>query len=492
MIVAELAARLGLKVDKGAWDEGTKRISAMKVAIAGGLSLAVGFAINKFKDLAKEAIDYGSNLDDATHKTGVSSQFLEELSFAAGGVTDKLSEVSAAATKFGIQLQGAIENPAGPAAKALKELGISLDDPRVKMRDVEGLLGTVSERFAGMADGAEKNAIAVALMGKSGANLSQALTELAEKRKEFDEVGGALSTNQRKGLDDVGDSLGKLSRDWEILKVRAIAAIAPTIKTMVDRATEFLVKNQEVIKKVIGQVVTALTRAFEWLVEKFGQVSEWVTAHRDDIAKAFDGAVVAVLLLGRVLNNIIGRLTIVGRWLGEFAAKTVIWFQGVIEWASAAYVAVAEFLAKVGEVGEGVGEFFVGVGESVKAVWEQIIGWIEDKVNWIAGKAEWIANKLGLTDVGSSIQKIATGGIPTATPSPVDAFTRAFSVTSAPAAAAASNSNVTVNGAPVNISVTPTPGMNAVDLAKLVAQKTKEVMDAQLRVAHETLVTVGG
>jgi len=488
MIVAELAAKLGLKVDKGAWAEGTQRISAMKTAVAAGLTVALGLAVNEFKKLAEEAVDYGSKLDDANRKTGVSSQFLEELSYSAGGVSQKLDTVAGALTKFGLHLEDAVKNPTGDAAKALKELGISLDDPRVQLGDIEGVANQVAVAFESMSDGGQKNALAMALMGKTGPELSQALSELSEKRKEFAAVGGPLTNKGRMGLDAVGKSIAKLSRGWQALKTKAIAAVAPELRQLVNSITDFFVKNRAAITKTIGDVTRALASAVLAVVHAFQAVADWADRNKETISRVWAGLVLALKVTGQLIGWVVTKFIGLSEWLGETAAKVALWVSSV-------YDAVTGFLNGVRNIGLEIGAFFVGVGNGIKAAWEQIIGWIEEKVAWVTDKVEAITgvfSKIGksIGNAGSAVGDFFTGNQPAPSgPTVTDAFTRGFAASAPPPVS--SNNTTTINGAPVTVNVTPTPGMDVTELAKLVATKTREVIDMQLRAAHETLVTVG-
>lgn len=488
MTVAELAAKLGLDVDKGAWAEGTKRISAMKVAIAAGLTVAIGAAIGKFKELALEAADYGANLDDAARKTGASTQFLEELAFAAGGVEENLGRVSDSMLKMSLQLKMAVKNPASDAAQALKKLGISLDDPRVQMGDVEGIANQVAFAFENMSDGVEKNFIAMSLMSKSGPELSKAFSELSEKRKTFAELGGALTDREVGGLDSVKESIENLAAGWTALKTKAIAAVAPELAKLGQTMTQFFIKNRESISKAIGTIVKTLASAFVGIVKAFQAVSEWVDRNRDTITKVWTGLVVTAKVLGQLIGWLVTKLIGFSQWLGETVAKIVLWVESVRD-------AVGGFFTSVKAIATQVQDFFVGVGATIMAVWERIIGWVQDKVEWVTDKVKVVTG--ALSKIGGAIGGAAnavgdffTGdrsSQPQATVT--DAFTRGFAASAPPPA---NGNNVTsITGSPVTVNVTAGNGMNPVELARMVAQKTKEVMDAQLRTTHETLVTVG-
>src|SRR3990167_4073897 len=72
----------------------------------------------------------------------------------------------------------------------------------------------LADAFAGMEDGANKTALAMAIFGRSGANILPVLSEgaagIARLKDEAKAMGVALSEDQIKKLDDYGDTIDKI------------------------------------------------------------------------------------------------------------------------------------------------------------------------------------------------------------------------------------------------------------------------------------------
>lgn len=493
--VEEFFARLGLQVDEKAWKKGTERITAAKVAVLAFATVAAKRAAGAFKELAAEAIDYGSTLEDIRIKTGVNSQFLETLGFAAGGGVEGLQKASGALTKFGIVLKGAIEKPTSEASEALAKLGISMDDPAVQMGDLQEIMERASAKFAEMGNGAEKNAILVSLMGKSGADVSQILTELTEKTEDFNAAGGALADEEREALDGTGDVLGKASEAWDNLKRKAIAGIAPEIKKMADSVMKFFEENRAEIQAGLRAVVTFLADGARWVIGAFDKVTKWIRENKKIIGDTFVmiGKTIKAVVVG--IGWLVDALKWVGRVLGESAAQLTLWFMAMMDWFGRVgdwfgevkgYF--AEFFGYVEEVGTGIESFFVGIGRGIRAIWEEVIGWVEEKVGWVKTQAKWVADKFSFGSksdyaanlIGNSMADVRAlaSGQPAQQP-----WGFATNAVVPPSRVAPS---ITAGG----VSITMNAGAltDPAAAADMIGKRVKEVLDTQWRNAAATLI----
>src|SRR3990172_99758 len=176
-----------------------------------GRSLAGLVSVGALANLARSAIQLGSDLDDASKKFGVSASELSKLQYVA-----KLSGVQfedlGGAFKFMAKSIAEAENPTSDAAIAFKAMGISMSE--LKSLSPNEIFMRLADAFAGMEDGANKTALAMAIFGRSGANILPVLSEgaagIARLKDEAKAMGVALSEDQIKKLDDYGDTLDKI------------------------------------------------------------------------------------------------------------------------------------------------------------------------------------------------------------------------------------------------------------------------------------------
>jgi hypothetical protein len=345
--------------------------ASIKTWIGGALQHAAGNLIsqgvNSFSESIKSTMDLGGRLDTLQKKTGVSARFLQEFAYSAGGVSEKLDEISGATVKFGLGLEGAIKDKKGPFVDAMKSLGISMDDPMIKMRDVEGLTLRVAEGFAVMGNGTKKQAVAAALYGKSGSEVIKPLSELIEKTKEFNEIGGGISDEQIAGLATTGDKVQKLGTSWSMLKGRAAAALAPMLGELADKITNWIAKNKKTIENGIVKVTGFLIKAAEFVGEAFTAISDWVSENKETIVSFFKIVGGVLGFIGKVVGLVATGLKIIGTLIGFVAAKIVRGFQSA--W-------------------RGIKGFFTSIGSAIETAFNKTLKFADDILKKIKGVAK--------------------------------------------------------------------------------------------------------
>ncbi len=182
-----------------------------KVALAAGAAAAaVGVAMVA---MGKSAIDAADKLNDLSKQTGISTESLSQLQYAAEQSGTDLEGLTTGLRKF-VRESTDAASKAGAARDAFDLIGVSVQDAAGNLRPTEQLLLDVAERFSQYQDGAAKAAFAQELFGKSGAALIPFLNEgrvgIERLMKEADRFGLTLKGTTAQAADDFNDNLGKL------------------------------------------------------------------------------------------------------------------------------------------------------------------------------------------------------------------------------------------------------------------------------------------
>lgn len=304
-VVADLVAKLGLKPDVASWNKGDELIGKVKAALVA----FTGYQIVKGVGNAIMAtVELGGHLDDLSQKTGVSVEALQEWGFAAGTVGISMDEVGDGISKFSRGLDLATRTGKGPAADALKRLGIDFQSTAFKSLSLNDKVLEFADRLADVKDPGAKAKIAVDAFGKSGANLiplfNQGKDGLAELTAEFKEF--ELTTKDVGTLDKFGDDIDKTKATLTGLKNQALVQIVPLLQEMLTGFREWVTVNKELIKSTIQTIVEGLITAFGYLKDAIGVVV--------DVIKFF------------IDNAELGKsvLTALGVIIGVFAANAAI------------------------------------------------------------------------------------------------------------------------------------------------------------------------
>lgn len=205
--------------------------------LAAGALAAVGVsavgAVAGFNALINGAADF----QDIAEKTGASAEALASFGTAAGTAGTTVATIGDAMNKLTKNLTG-VDDESKAAGAALGALGLNLQD--FKKLSPEAQIEAISKSLAGFADGPGKAAVAMALLGKSGAELLPFL-------KALEEQGGRqiiLTQQQIELADEYADKQAKakaeLQQYAQALATEALPSITAFMGALTDTAKEML------------------------------------------------------------------------------------------------------------------------------------------------------------------------------------------------------------------------------------------------------------
>ena len=211
------------------------------------------------------------------------------------------------------------------AAALFKAMGIDLRNAKGQVKGLEESLEDIAERFARNADEEEKNAAALLLFGKAGADLLPFLNRGRDGIRQWREENArfrATTREQAESLGELDTAYKRLDKAGSGLSMRISAALAPALTRVVNWTTEWIVANREFIGQYFDRKVLAIEKAFDAVASAARKVlevpivQEW--AKGVDVGTAFD------LALGGL------GLTMAGPVLAAFGAVTkAIWKMNV-------------------------------------------------------------------------------------------------------------------------------------------------------------------
>jgi hypothetical protein len=196
-------------------------MEAARVAAIGSLTAIVGAALVLDRQLQSIA-----GFQDLADKIGDSAQEVASLKLAADLSGVSLENVASASVKLTTALSKMDEEGSG-AGKALEAIGLKIEDFR-RLSPV-AQIDAVAKAMADFEDGASKTAVAVALFGKSGADLIPLLNDLAEEG----ERQISLTGDQIKAADDYSKSVARLTSEVQTMVAVTAADAAPAMSGMV-------------------------------------------------------------------------------------------------------------------------------------------------------------------------------------------------------------------------------------------------------------------
>lgn len=275
-LTMDLIAKIGgfeAGLDK-AEREAKKRAKAIeKVFDAAGT--AAGFAFGTavtvalsgaavFDRLIKQIGDF----QDIAEKTGGSAEGFASFAIALGTTNTAVETLASASQKLSKGLTG-VDDESKAAGAALSALGLNIDE--FKALAPEDQIETISKALAGFEDGAQKTAVAMALFGKSGAELLPFL-------KELEQQGGrqiVLTAEQIKLADEYADNQARVAAQLkqyaQVLAVQVLPIVTATTQAAVDFAKSIIGIDDSATdlqnNKAVTDFAEGVARGFAMLVD---------------------------------------------------------------------------------------------------------------------------------------------------------------------------------------------------------------------------------
>ena len=273
--------------------------NGLKGAVGGFAAAITGSAIvGGLGAIVKRSVDAGDELFNLQAKTGIAATALIGLGNAAKLADVDQATLGKALTKLSVNLVKAAEGN-DTLAQKFKALGVGVKDANGQVVPADRALKQIADRFADMPDGAQKAAAAVALFGKSGADLIPLLNEGAAAMEKFTyKVGDDFAARS----DLFNDTITELGIKTQGFGLELTDALLPALQSILEVFGDLFDTKQDwtalfdVIKfglRTIATIIYATIKLVDQLIKS-------VVYSFDAIGKALQGDFEAA---GRALSE---------------------------------------------------------------------------------------------------------------------------------------------------------------------------------------------
>jgi hypothetical protein len=237
----------GQAAQEVAQHSGEMRLAVMGVSsAAAGAALAVAaYAAYQLK-LAAAQVELSESMVRMSERTGISIQELGQMNAVALTNDTTMERLAMAYKNLSVkQLEANSGNQ--NAISLFKALGVEYEDGTGKLRNARDVMDDVATKFAGMENGAGKNAVAAKLLGRGLGEelipyLNQGADGLKRMRDEADKLGIKIDEDTARNVKELKDNMKLL----ELSAQSAAGAIAgPLIKALADAAAEMIRVKKE-------------------------------------------------------------------------------------------------------------------------------------------------------------------------------------------------------------------------------------------------------
>lgn len=177
-------------------------------------TFAAFFTIDKLKDWGEHVLETADHVGKLSERTGITTESLSKLIYAFGQSSVSGESFTTMLRKLNQNLSEAAGNAKSDAAVAFKAMGIDIKDATGRVITADVALAKIADRFTTYADGANKSALATALLGKTGEEAIPALNGGADALKrlgdEAESVGAVISGDLAKQAEEFNSRLTRL------------------------------------------------------------------------------------------------------------------------------------------------------------------------------------------------------------------------------------------------------------------------------------------
>ena len=246
-------------------------VAKLAAGLAVGLVAAATGAVVGLGALMSKSIQFAGTFAHLSDTTGISATRLQELDYIGKKLDVDLGTISGSLSKL-IRNMSSAKDGTGPAADAFKALGISVTDSSGNMRSSEEVFNDAITALAGIENPTERDAVAMALFGKSAMELNPLIKagseELAALAAQAHAVGAVMTEEDVNALDDVGDSAAMMGQTFKGITGHLAGAFAPVLSTAITLLNNFLANPKvqaglENLRNGISRIATIITTGFK-------------------------------------------------------------------------------------------------------------------------------------------------------------------------------------------------------------------------------------
>lgn len=261
-------------------------------AVKKGFSMLVSAAKelgSAMVDAVKGAAEYADTMNTLSLQTGLSTDKLQAYQYMAKMTDVSLETITGSMAKL-IRNMNSAKDGTGAAAEAFESIGVSVKNADGTLRDSDDVFSELIEKMGQIPEGAERDAMAMSIFGKSAQDLNPLIATGAEGikqwTKEAKNVGAVLGEEDLKKLSSLQDLFDRIGATGEALKNRLGIVLADTILPQLEKFVDLL------------QGVAAGTVSFEEFGEEVGNILlELVDKISEGLPKVLDFAVEIITTL---------------------------------------------------------------------------------------------------------------------------------------------------------------------------------------------------
>ena len=358
------------------------------IAAVGAAAGAAAYGVFR---LVKSVADAGDRMDELATKTGVNVVSLQRLAYAASFSGIETEQLADAVTKLNKNQAAAVGGNA-TMVQWFQRAGISVQELRTLKP--EQVLERVSDAIAALpAESPKRAALALALLGKSGANMIPFLAEggkrIREMGDEAERLGLVMDEAATKQAAEFNDQFDRVMGAVRGVAVTIGSALMPVLIPLLQQLREWIVANK-------GLVAT--------------RAQEWAKALGESLPQIINGVAQLIAGVGALLGLVNPLVQALGGWQTAVVALATWLSRGLI--VALLDLSAAMLATPFGWVVLAIGAIGIAaykLWENWDTVWAAIGGTVAHAVEII--KAAWETVKAAIMDAFQFVLQYSPFGL---------------------------------------------------------------------------------
>ena len=322
-----------------------------RVAGLAAAAVTTGAIARAVNDFAKA----GDEIAKTSRQLGLGVEALQELRFAADRQGVSTETLNTGFERMNVNL-AAFQRREGQLYQILRATNPQIARQLSETNDTEEAFLLVNQAISETASAHQRAAIAQAAFGRSGQDIIKlaevGVDGIAALREEAQRYGNIISTEAATSSEAFTDSMTNLRATMQSLRNNAMVPLINTIQPLIDKVTEWILANRELIGQRVQDVFNGIRRAVEVL------------------RKAWDSGFLPAILAGVV----------------AFKAVTtaIAAYQSILAIAKAVQMAFNVTLAAnpIGAIIVGIALLTAGIVWMIRN-WEAVVAWLKTAWEWI-------------------------------------------------------------------------------------------------------------
>lgn len=256
-------------------------IKTVKTAMIG----SIAGTIPALTLIAKNTAESCDQFDKMAIKSGIAVKTLSQLSYAANMSGVSTEQFGSNILKLNQQIAAAA-NGNKAAQLAFKRAGVSIRDSAGKLKTADQVMLEMSNTFKKMPEGIYKSDLAMAVFGKSGADMIPFLQGGSESIKDLmnqaDELGMTFSNEEAAAGAEFCDSLDLLKKSAKGLTNTIGKQLIPIITPLIKSLSSWITANRDLISSKITEFIenfkSVLPKIKEFLTAVWRGINDTATA----------------------------------------------------------------------------------------------------------------------------------------------------------------------------------------------------------------------